>query len=743
MPARALSGAIALLLAACAAPGPGVDDATAPANPDTTPVAPVIAPPPASHNDRGPRPPAQATRTIVFVWDGLRPDAINPDDTPNLVALRQRGVWFADHHATFPTFTMVNAASFATGAYPAGNGFWGNTLWAPGASGNDASGRPIDFRQPVFTEDWGVLDALDRASNGRLLRVPTLFETAQQAGLKTAVVGKSGPAFLQDRRRGGIVIDENAVFPLDFAQQLRRDGVALPRNTPVAHGGQPALAPDNGNPTALAPVATVKLRGGLVSGDPTDSSGPRATAANKALLGLYLDQVLARRAPDLSLIWLREPDSTEHAYGPGSANARLALRAQDERLGELLARLAELKLDASTNVIVVSDHGHSSVGGSPQLFPPRVIADGKLDGIATDGQTGWPVSGEARTAELIARARLGIAAFDGAGCQTSAMAGLRRNGSNVYPLLFDASGALCGQPRTQYQTRSYKLPATLPPNAVVIAANGGAEYLYVPSGDSNLVRKLATFLQSREEYGAVFVAARHGRIAGTLPLSAVRLEAEGGDAESGGAPADGAATGPGNAASAAGAAGAAPGTTGRAAGNTAARAPFAPRTPDIVVSFDFDAGAVVGDLPGTIQSSFLNSRGMHGSFSPVDVHNTLIAAGPSFKAGGVVQQPSGNVDVAPTVAWLLGLRMPRADGRVLFEALAKPPSGSVPGAAVAASVAATPATGLRFALPTSADGADLDRNKTGRHETTLNFKDLRLPDGRTLRYFDQAKVQRK
>jgi len=34
---------------------------------------------------------------LVIVWDGLRPDFVGPD-TPNLVALRDSGVEFADHH---------------------------------------------------------------------------------------------------------------------------------------------------------------------------------------------------------------------------------------------------------------------------------------------------------------------------------------------------------------------------------------------------------------------------------------------------------------------------------------------------------------------------------------------------------------------------------------------------------------------------------------------------------------------
>ena len=35
---------------------------------------------------------------------------------------------------------------------------------------------------------------------------------------------------------------------------------------------------------------------------------------------------------------------------------------------------------------------------------------------------------------------------------------------------------------------------------------------------------------------------------------------------------------------------------------------------------------------GTEYESAQNYRGMHGSFSPIDVHNTMIARGPDFKA---------------------------------------------------------------------------------------------------------------
>src|SRR5438045_6386505 len=80
---------------------------------------------------------------IVLVWDGLRPDFIGPD-TPNLVALRDSRVDFTDHHSTYPTFTMMNAARLATGAYPRTVGFYGNVPWQPEPKGKDSAATAAD-----------------------------------------------------------------------------------------------------------------------------------------------------------------------------------------------------------------------------------------------------------------------------------------------------------------------------------------------------------------------------------------------------------------------------------------------------------------------------------------------------------------------------------------------------------------------------------------------------------------------
>jgi len=69
----------------------------------------------------------------------------------------------------------------------------------------------------------------------------------------------------------------------------------------------------------------------------------------------------------------------------------------------------------------------------------------------------------------------------------------------------------------------------------------------------------------------------------------------------------------------------------------------------------------------------------HGSSSPYDIHNPLIAAGPDFLTHAVSEVPTGNVDIAPTVMYLLGLAPPSTmAGRIISEGLRNgPPIASV------------------------------------------------------------------
>ena len=96
-----------------------------------------------------------------------------------------------------------------------------------------------------------------------------------------------------------------------------------------------------------------------------------------------------------------------------------------------------------------------------------------------------------------------------------------------------------------------------------------------------------------------------------------------------------------------------------------------PRSAEILVSANWNADKNEGGYPGKTTSTGVAG---HGSTSPYDVHNTLIAAGPDFREHAVSEAPTGNVDLAPTLLRLLGMTIPASmTGRVIEEGLRSGP----------------------------------------------------------------------
>jgi hypothetical protein len=78
-------------------------------------------------------------------------------------------------------------------------------------------------------------------------------------------------------------------------------------------------------------------------------------------------------------------------------------------------------------------------------------------------------------------------------------------------------------------------------------------------------------------------------------------------------------------------------------------------------------------VPGMIDADWERAagKGTHATLSRFDMHNTLIAAGPSLRRGTTDDYPTGNLDLAPTILNILGVTPPqKMDGRILGEALA-------------------------------------------------------------------------
>src|SRR5258706_15563681 len=84
-------------------------------------------------------------------------------------------------------------------------------------------------------------------------------------------------------------------------------------------------------------------------------------------------------------------------------------------------------------------------------------------------------------------------------------------------------GTVCGKAQT-YPSPGSVVAKPVPAGGVVVAANAGSDYLFVPDGDADTVRAAVLSLQSRSQFGAIFVSDKYGDVAGTLPMSLIKTE---------------------------------------------------------------------------------------------------------------------------------------------------------------------------------------------------------------------------
>jgi predicted AlkP superfamily pyrophosphatase or phosphodiesterase len=240
--------------------------------------------------------PASQRHVVVVVWDGMRPDFVSAENTPNLWQMAGRGVFFANHHPVYCSSTEVNGTAIATGAYPEHSSIIANKEYRPA----------IDAGKPVNTEKPEAILHGDEASGGHYLGVSTLAELHDRTGG-------------QARNKNSQIIFEGVIEPASLNTLLADTLGAFPPGT------KDKMARDNWTTQALLKV-------------------------------LWKDGV-----PPYSLLWLAEPDATQHNTGPGSEQSLAAVKNSDVNLGLVLAELEKRGLRDSTDVLVVSDHGFSTI----------------------------------------------------------------------------------------------------------------------------------------------------------------------------------------------------------------------------------------------------------------------------------------------------------------------------------------------------------------------------------------------
>jgi predicted AlkP superfamily pyrophosphatase or phosphodiesterase len=245
-------------------------------------------------------------RAVIVVCDGLRADLVTPGLTPNLVRLAKGGRVFASHSSVFPSTTRVTSASIATGCRPGRHGLEGNAV-------------ALDEGAGLFPISAGLPDFRDRMlkARGATLLVPTLAQRLADHGGSVVFSNVSaGAAQFQD--------------PDGFGHVYHRQGSYGPGRVAVDGGDHLDVTHDG--------------------------------AGDAAMTERFRDEVLGRRRPALAVLWLCEPDHTQHGNPMGSPAHVAAIAGADA----CAARVAETVdgLAAGGDDILLffcSDHGHETV----------------------------------------------------------------------------------------------------------------------------------------------------------------------------------------------------------------------------------------------------------------------------------------------------------------------------------------------------------------------------------------------
>ena len=444
----------------------------------------------------------KAEHVVVVVWDGMRPDFIRPQYAPNLYSLATNGVFFRRHHPAYISSTEVNGAALATGMHPGNSGVIANADYRPA----------INFFGSFATEGLEAVLRADFITQGKYLLAPTVAEILQDHGIATIVAGSKPVALLHDRSMRKNSESEKESITLF-------EGKTLPRSVV----------------DALVKVNDDKVFPTNVVQPNKEQDGWTTRALVRSLW--------KKKLPKYTLLWLSEPDKSQHEHGVGHATALAGIETSDKNLSEVIKALNERGVLDKTDIFVVSDHGFSTI----------------------------------------------------------------QRGVDVVDIL-----------KKQKFTASKKFENPEPGDVLVVGL-GGSAMLYVMDRVEPVIRRLVEFLQTCDFAGPIFSRLP---IEGTFPLETVHYQS----------------------------------TT---------------NAPDVVVALRWTAERNENGAPGMFCSvEGTKNKGSHASLSRFDMNNTLVASGPDFKKGLLSDIPSGNIDLAPTILWILGVEPPRPmDGRVLHEAL--------------------------------------------------------------------------
>jgi len=312
--------------------------------------------------------PAQKSKKLVILIsiDGMKPEAVLDASShglnlPNLTQMMHDGVYSTGVTGVLPTLTYPSHTTILTGVSPAKHGIYSNTTFDP-LNQNEQGWY-------WYTED---------------IKVPTLWDAARAAGLKTANV------------YWPVSVGTSAIHPpIDFnlAQIWRAD-------TPDDLKLQRSVS----TPGLIAELETKAGIAGAPDVTAMDASpghypgGEEETVAEDEIRARYAVELLALKHPGLMTVYFTGLDTQEHKTGPFSPEANAVLERIDALVGQVRAA-AEKQSPGNAYVCVISDHGFASVTKDVNLYSEwlknGLFALNEQHKIASWKAMLWPMGGSA------------------------------------------------------------------------------------------------------------------------------------------------------------------------------------------------------------------------------------------------------------------------------------------------------------------------------------------------------------
>jgi len=239
-------------------------------------------------------------------------------EMPTIRRLVEEGARVEGMRASTPTVTWPNHTTLVTGVHPSRHGVVGNNYL------DRKSRKPVTLlTDPEFDKD-------------QIVKTPTIYDLAKQAGLSTAAV----------------------IWPAS------RNAKTLDWTVPDV--STDALFQKYSTPALLAECKTASI--------PYEKHGEWCKAgdyeARDRLNTDIFKLILTKHKPNFSLLHLINVDHMQHLKGPRTPEAYASIKGVDAQVAEVWETLKQVAPAGKASLVIVSDHGFHPI---QQAILPNVV----------------------------------------------------------------------------------------------------------------------------------------------------------------------------------------------------------------------------------------------------------------------------------------------------------------------------------------------------------------------------------